>query len=145
MHIRIIEPIAVLQRHERLTVAQVGARAAPAYAELHAEAKARGLGIAGPPIFRARHMPQDAHSEFGMVFCLPVAGDGAQRLPRLRCACLVHEGPLAELFARGYQPLLAAIAAAGLRTLGESREVYHVWRGPQSPDNRIEIQIGVEE
>ncbi|MBB5215224.1 GyrI-like domain-containing protein [Parapusillimonas granuli] len=145
MHIHLIEPIPALRRYQRLTIAQIHERAALAFAELHAEAKARDLTINGPSVFQAHHLPSDAHSEFEMTFCLPVASDAIQRLPRLRCASLTYEGPLADLFAKGYQTLLSAISAAGLQTNGESREVYHAWHGPRSPDNRIEIQIGISE
>jgi hypothetical protein len=64
-------------------------------------------------------------------------------LPPLSCARTEYVGPLAGLFTHGYQPLLRAIAEAGLRPSGASREVYHLWRGPEAPDNRIEIQIGI--
>ena len=72
-----------------------------------------------------------------------MSGPGAEALPALSCMRTVYRGPLAELFTHGYQPLLQAIAEAGLRTSGESREVYHAWLGPDSPDNRIELQIGL--
>jgi hypothetical protein len=88
-------------------------------------------------------MPRDTHTEFDLDFCLPVASDEPPALPALCCARLMYEGPLAELFTGGYQPLLQAMAAAGLRASGESREIYHAWHGPESADNQIEIQIGI--
>lgn len=145
MHIRFIEPIPALQRQQRLTIGQIGERAALAFAELHAEAEARNLTVNGPSVFQAHRFPSDEHTEFEMTFCLPVAGDSVQRLPRLKCASLTFEGPLADMFASGYRPLLSAVTAAGLQTNGESREVYLAWHGPESRDNRIEIQIGVSD
>lgn len=142
MQIYSLAPITVLQRRERLSIAQIAAQAGPACTALRAEAEARDLVVNGPMIFQAWQMPQDAHGEFELNFCLPVAG-GDQQLPALQCASTIHEGPLDELFSRGYRPLLEAIAAAGLRPTGESREVYHRWNGPEATDNRIEIQIGV--
>lgn len=143
MDIQTIEATPVLDRRRRLTVAQIGNEAAQAYAELRAEAHARGLAVNGPPIFAAHAMPQGAHTAFDIIFCLPVAATEAHHLPRLRCASLLYEGPLTDLFTRGYQPLLQAIAEVGLRPTGESREVYHAWHGPESAANRIEIQIGI--
>lgn len=144
MQLHTTPPTAVLRRTHRLRLETVGTHAAQAYAELHAEARSRGLTVNGPPIFAARGLPQDAHTPFDLDFCLPVTGGDLPLLPALRCARRIHEGPLVELFTRGYQPLLQAIAEAGLRASGESREVYHVWHGPESHDNRIEIQIGIE-
>ena len=145
MDIRTIEATPVLCRRGRLTLAQIGAEAARAYPDLYAEARTRGLPVHGPAILAAHDVPQDPNSAFDVEFCLPVAAPEGEHLPHLRCASLMYEGPLAELFTRGYQPLLQAIAEAGLRASGESREVYHVWHGPESPANRIEIQIGIEE
>lgn len=145
MELHTTPPIPVLRRRQRLSLDAVGMHAAQAYAELHAEAQRRGLTIAGAPIFAARGLPQDAHTPFDLDFCLPVAGDDLLMLPALRCARRFYEGPLADLFTHGYGPLLQAMAEAGLRAGGQSREVYHVWHGPESPDNRIEIQIGLAE
>lgn len=144
MQLHTTPPTAVLRRTHRLCLETVGTHAAQAYAELHAEARSRGLTVNGAPIFAARGLPQDPHTPFDLDFCLPATGGDLPLLPALRCVRRIHEGPLAELFTRGYQPLLQAIAEAGLRTSGESREVYHAWHGPESPANRIEIQIGIE-
>ncbi|UPG73056.1 GyrI-like domain-containing protein [Roseomonas gilardii subsp. gilardii] len=100
------------------------------------------MKLNGPPIFQAWGMPQDAQTEFELAFCLPVAG-GDHELPPLRCAAAIYEGPISGLFIHGYEPLLQAIAAAGLQASGESREVYHRWQDPEAMDNRIEIQIGL--
>ena len=143
MEIHDIGTMTVLSRTRRLNVSQIGEEAALVYGELHAEAAARGLAVNGPAVFVARSMPQDAHTLFEIDFCLPVAGDDLPTLPPLRCARLIYEGPLANLFVQGYQTLLQSMADKGLTPNGESREVYHVWYGPESDDNRIEVQIGV--
>lgn len=144
MQIHTTPAMPALQKHCRTTIGQVGSEASPAYTELYAQAEDRGLAVNGPPIFVAHDLPQDAHTAFDMMFCLPVDSEDAPNLPALHCASLTYEGPLADLFERGYRPLLQAIAEAGLQPNGESREVYHVWHGPESTANRIEIQIGLE-
>jgi hypothetical protein len=143
MEIHTTQAVPALSRRCRLTVAEIGARAETACAELHMQAQARGLSVNGPPVFVARGMPQDAHTAFDIDFCLPVAGIDLPLLPALHCARQVYQGPLAGLFVHGYRPLLQAMAEAGLRPSGESREVYHAWHGPDSAANRIEIQIGI--
>lgn len=158
MDLHLTPTIHVLRRSQRLRLPEIAAAAGPLCAELYAQAQVSGLAIDGPPIFIATGLPDDAQTPFDWAACLPVAGaqrvsvgqpdmpSGPQELavlPPLSCARTVYVGPLVGLFTRGYQPLLQAIAEAGLRTSGESREVYHVWHGPDSPDNRIEIQIGI--
>ncbi|KOF53631.1 MULTISPECIES: GyrI-like domain-containing protein [unclassified Achromobacter] len=145
MELKTVEPLAVLRDRRRVTLAQVGALAAGIYPELERQAAAGGLRVEGPPVFAAHGLPQDAQTPFELDYCLPVAGAAPHTLPRLRCASLLYQGPLDRLFSQGYQPLLRAIAEAGLTPTAESREVYHAWAGPQSAANRIEIQIGVAE
>lgn len=143
MEIHVTGTMTVLSRTRRLNVSQISQEAALVYGELHAEADARGFAVNGPAVFVARSMPQDAHTLFEIDFCLPVAGEDLHTLPPLRCARLIYEGPLDNLFVQGYQPLLQSMADKGLTPSGESREVYHAWYGPESNDNRIEVQIGV--
>jgi hypothetical protein len=145
MNIHTTERTAVLRRKGRMTIPQIGEHAALAYEAMHAEAQARQLVVNGPSIIVARSMPQDAHTEFELEFCLPVKGDDLPTLPALRCARLMYEGSLDKLFTQGYQPLLQSMADAGLTPSGESREVYHAWHGPESDENCIEIQIGIAE
>lgn len=158
MNLYLTPAVCVLRRSQRLRLPDIAAVAGPLCAELEAHAQASGFAIDGPPIFTAQGLPDDIETLFDWAACLPVAdaqGMPADEphvpsgqteltvLPPLSCVRTVYVGPLAGLFAHGYQPLLRAIAEAGLRTSGTSREVYHVWHGPEAPDNRIEIQIGI--
>jgi hypothetical protein len=43
----------------------------------------------------------------------------------------------------GYAPLIAEIKQSGRAFSGESREIYHLWESPESPNNQIEIQFGL--
>jgi effector-binding domain-containing protein len=47
------------------------------------------------------------------------------------------------MFQEGYGPLLGEIEVSGLGVSGESREIYHVWMGPEDPGNEVEIQFGL--
>lgn len=158
MDLHLTPAIRVLRRSQCLCLSEIAAVAGPLCAEMNAHALASGLAIDGPPIFTATGLPDNAQTPFDWAACLPVAdAQGAQAeqpkvpsgpnelavLPPLSCARTVYVGPLAGLFTHGYQPLLRAIAEAGMRASGESREVYHVWHGPEAADNRIEIQIGI--
>lgn len=145
MQIRQLPPLAALRRQVRLTIPEIGAESGPALQALTDEARQRRLAVSGPPVFRALGMPRDTTTRFDMEFCLPVEASADGALPALNCACLMHHGPLSTLFEAGYAPLLAAMEQAGLQPGRESREVYHQWQGPESPDNRIEIQIAIAE
>ena len=103
MNIHTTEAITALQRTVRMTIPQIGEQAAQAYENMRAEAQARQLVVNGPSIFVAHSMPQDAHTEFELTFCLPVKGSDLPKLPAFRCACFMFEGPLDRLFTHGYQ------------------------------------------
>ncbi|MDO2949351.1 GyrI-like domain-containing protein [Aeromonas simiae] len=133
----------VLAQTHTLTLAEVGLRSAATCPALEQRARQLGLTIDGPWQFVAEGLPERADHPFTLRICLPVQGEhpALTRLPACRCARRLYQGPLNALFEQGYQPLLAAIRAQGLPLSGESREVYHHWAGPDSPDNRIEIQF----
>ncbi|AJQ97087.1 hypothetical protein [Gynuella sunshinyii] len=67
-----------------------------------------------------------------------------EKLAGFHCASTTFQGRLAGIFADGYQPLIEQIRSAGHIFTGESREIYHEWFGPDSEDNVIEIQFGIE-
>lgn len=158
MNLYLTPTVCVLRGSQRLRLPDIAAVAGPLCADLEAHAQASGFAIDGPPIFTAQGLPDDIKTLFDWAACLPVANaqdalaekfnepSGPYELivlPPLSCARTMYVGPLAGLFAHGYQPLLRAIAEAGRHPSGVSREVYHVWHGPEAPDNRIEIQIGI--
>ncbi|WP_043539844.1 GyrI-like domain-containing protein [Salinarimonas rosea] len=144
VEVKEIEALPVLIRRRRLTLPEVGAAAAEECPRLEDEAAARGLAVSGRFVFSAAGLPMDAATPFDLAFCLPVAaGADCERLPPFRCAAIDYRGPLADLFAQGYRPLLEAIAAAGHVPSGSSREVYHRWAGPGDTHNHVEIQIGL--
>ncbi|GAA0580525.1 AraC family transcriptional regulator [Caenispirillum bisanense] len=142
MQILTVPALSVVRQRHHLTLPQVGLTGLDACPAVSAAAAAAGLQPAGPWIFAAHGMPRDAHTAFDLDYCLPVAG-GEDCLPAFHCASAIYEGPLTGLFPQGYAPLLAAVAAAGLATTGDTREVYHIWDGPEAATNRVEIQIGL--
>lgn len=128
-------------------IAGVSAELCPALAE---DAERHGLTINGPWTFVAHNRPGDGRTAFRIEICLPVSAGGPYRgkytlksLEPILCASCHYKGALRSLFSDGYDPLLRAITIAGHGLSGESREVYHRWRGPDAADNWIEIQIGL--
>lgn len=57
----------------------------------------------------------------------------------------LYVGPVADMSKKGYEPLFAQLAQTGLVPNGECREVYEHWVGPDSAENRINIQVGVQQ
>lgn len=151
MQRKTVAPMTVLYAAQELTIPEVGRYAAQYGPEIMAEVEKFGLQVAGPWVFVSYQLPQNGQDRYRTEFCLPVANAdaysggrfGVKSLGSFSCASAEYRGELGQLFTNGYQPLVREIAAAHLHLTGESREVYHAWHAPDSPQNLIEIQFGV--
>lgn len=128
-------------------VAPVSAELAPV---MMAEVEDLGLTVAGPWIFIGHNLPRNGKTPFDWRICLPiqlpVAYAGRFELMHLEpimVASALHRGSLRTLFSKGYGPLVAEIERSRHVFSGESREVYHDWRGAGAPYHLIEIQFGL--
>ena len=73
----------------------------------------------------------------------PAAGEAqVKRLPSLRCASLLYWGSL-EHIGDAYKALMQAIQEAGLEPSGDNREWHYHFEGDRSPNNVIELQMGI--
>ncbi|MCS6192938.1 hypothetical protein [Shewanella baltica] len=147
----IIEPITVLYAEQELSIAEVGAYGEKYGVEIMEEVEKYGLRVVGPWIYISYNLPKNGKDRYKVEFCLPIANGEAyaegkfaiKTLNRFPCAFVEYKGKLRHLFTKGYQPLVREIVAMNLAFTGESREVYHAWTGPNTLDNRIEIQFGI--
>jgi hypothetical protein len=60
-----------------------------------------------------------------------------------KCATVLFSGPLTKI-SGAYAKVFAALGAAGLSPTAINREVYLYWEGRESPNNVIQIQIGIQ-
>lgn len=109
-----------------------------------------GTDHAGPWIFIAQNLPRDGKTLFDWRICLPIERPAAYagrfdllHLEPIIAASAHHRGSLRTLFSKGYGPLVSEIEQSRYIFSGESREVYHDWRGPESSYHLIEIQFGL--
>lgn len=141
----------VLYAEQELSIPEVGAYGEKYGAEIMEEVEKYGFRVVGPWIFISYNLPKNGKDRYRIEFCLPIANGEAyaggkfaiKTLSRFSCAFVEYKGRLRHLFTKGYQPLVREIVAAKLDFTGESREIYHVWTGPNSLENRIEIQFGI--
>lgn len=152
MHRKIVEPMIVMYVTQELTIPEVGAYGEKYGSEIMAEVERHGLRVAGPWVFISYNLPRNGKDRYVVDYCLPILNSdeysgnmfSIRLLSSFSCAYLEYRGKLKQLFTKGYQPLVQEIVAAGAKFTGESREVYHSWAGPNSVENRIELQFGVE-
>jgi effector-binding domain-containing protein len=63
--------------------------------------------------------------------------------PKFKCASLIYQGPVSGTSA-AWGKLVDAALHAGHHLTSESREVFLNWETPESVNNIIELQIGIE-
>lgn len=114
------------------------------------DAESWGLVATGPWTFVSSQLPQDNETTFDLIICRPIAAGGDYggefqiiELPAITAGVAHFEGPLAGIYAAAYAPLLDALLTSEKPLSGEVREIYHVLAAPDSPDNKVEILIGV--
>lgn len=114
------------------------------------DAESTGLVATGPWTFVSSQLPQDTETTFDLIICRPIAAGGDYggqfqiiELPAITAAVAHFEGPLADIYQAAYAPLLEGLLSSETPLSGEVRELYHVLADPDSPDNKVEILIGI--
>lgn len=140
----------VLSAARRISIRDVATVSAELSPPMVAEVGELGLTTAGPWVFIAHNLPHDGKTLFDWRICLPIERPAAYtgqfellHLEPIIAASTLHRGSLRTLFSKGYGPLVAEIEQSRHVFSGESREVYHDWRGPGSAYHLIEIQFGL--
>ena len=103
----------------------------------------------GPMVFVYRNMTDDMQAPFELEIALPVSSTNdysgeatPTTLDNLRYVETVHTGDLRQL-GETYQTFFAQLSAAGLKSAGETREVYTQFVDSSSADNITYIQVGI--
>lgn len=140
----------VLSLQQRLKIPDIRNAAAHCAAEIETSIEKEGLTASGPWTFISWNLPRDSKTLFDWRICRPVVKPDLSRgkipllhLEPIMVAARTHLGSLRTLFTQGYAPLVHEIQMSRHAFSGESREVYHDWRGPGAGYQRIEIQFGL--
>lgn len=144
-----IEPILVHAASRSLTLPEVAAYRETTIADLLNDAEAWGLVATGPWTFVSGQIPQDSETPFELIICRPIEAGGDYggefqiiELPAITAATAHFEGPIAEIYATAYAPLLEELLTSETPLSGEVRELYHVLPDSSS-SNVVDIQIGL--
>ena len=140
----------VLSASRRIPIRDVATVSAELSPAMMTEVDELGLTTSGPWVFIAHGLPRDGKTPFDWRICLPIQRPAAyagrfelMHLEPIIVASALHRGSLRTPFSKGYGPLVSEIERSRHVFSGESREVYHDWRGPGSPYHLIEIQFGL--
>jgi hypothetical protein len=149
--VKIIPPIRVLFRRDRLTIPQVPSHAGPAIDSLMAALRRANVRPAGPVIFVYYGIEADPTQEFDLDICVPLPAQtvisdaapiGCKMLRAFDCVSANYVGRMQEI-GDAWRQVAAAWRASGRQASGESREVYKRWIGFDSIENVTELQKGI--
>lgn len=108
---------------------------------------------AGPMVLVFHGADNDPKTRFVLDVGLPVKGGvlqvaaggaKARKLDEFRCVTVLYTGPLSAAMAVGYQKLAEALAGGSMTPTGETRQTYLYVEGPESPNNVIRLEIGIQ-
>jgi effector-binding domain-containing protein len=118
---------------------------------LRDEAKEMKLGLHGPVIhyyYQAPHRRPGESFKMETGFFVPNGTQGVgdfevRELPQFKCASILYVGPGPRI-GDAWQKLYRSVHAKGLIPTDEERELYLYWEGGDSPNNIVQVQVGVE-
>ena len=119
--------------------------------ELFHAAKEEKIGLHGPVVhcfFGAPHREPEKQFKMETGFYVrkgsPVVGKfRVRKLPEYRCATILYVGPSAHI-GDAWQQLYRSVKSQGLKPTDEERELYLYWEGADSPNNIVQVQVGVK-
>jgi effector-binding domain-containing protein len=119
------------------------------FSPIPAKARENHVALSGPAIFVYHGCTGDPVQPFSLDtgFVVepgtPDLGElKVKKLPAFRAATAYYTGPVAGL-GEAFGKLFAQLGAAGYTPTDETREIYYLWEGPESPNNVVELQVGI--
>ncbi len=118
--------------------------------ELTAAAHEGKVGLYGPLVdfyYGAPHRNPDKRFKMEVGFfvaadTLEVGKFKTRELPVFKCATILYIGPAPQI-GDAWQKLYRSVAAHGLTPTDEERELYLYWEDVDSPNNIVQVQLGV--
>jgi predicted transcriptional regulator YdeE len=104
----------------------------------------------GPVLFVYYNFHGDPDQKFTVEIGVPIFSEGGantgafyvRKVPKFKCAAAVFQGSLAQI-GEAWQKFVPAAMSKGEPT-EESRELYLYWEGHDSPNNIIELEMGLK-
>ncbi|HZL38609.1 MAG TPA: GyrI-like domain-containing protein [Tepidisphaeraceae bacterium] len=103
----------------------------------------------GPMLFIYHDPSEDPAKPFDLEIGFPTDSENAppgqfkfRRLTPFRCATVIYRGPMKDI-GQAYDRLIPQIIAARHVPSDQTRENYLSWKGPDSPNNVVQIEVGI--
>ncbi len=131
-----------------LKISEVGNAIAP---QIYAEVEKLGLEVGGPMEFIYFGMDDKPDTVFRLQIAVPINQVPAEytgtfsfgETSDLSVVSSLHEGGMASI-PQAYERIFSFIGEKNMIPKDECREVYVNWVEQESPDNRTEVQVGIQ-
>lgn len=149
MRVQTISGFDYLYQSSRTTLADISKLANRTIGDMQAAIHDGKFHPNGPLVFVYHDMmdPSQAFNlDIGFVVPEGTSAFGSSKLQKtqsFKCATVLFSGSLEHL-SDAYGKVMGGVGQAGLKPTGTTREVYLYWEGPQSPNNVVQIQVGIE-
>lgn len=151
MVVQTIPPTHYLQGGFETDFSSMGEPVGKTLTELMIAAKENKVGLHGPLVHLYYGAPhRDPRKRFRMEtgFFVPADSPAVGRfkvreLPTFKCATILYLGP-APRIGDAWQELYRSVRAQGLIPTDEERELNLYWEGVDSPNNIVQVQLGVK-
>ncbi|MBX2824893.1 MAG: hypothetical protein KTR33_09210 [Gammaproteobacteria bacterium] len=154
MQVNTSSPVSVVSTCLTATLENVSQRVGDLPMQLYDDLEQQRLEPKGPMVFVYRGVDGNPNTEFELEITLPVDAEAARdnyqgkfeikRVEAFRHVETEYAGPVSAMSKEGYEPLFTDLSRSGLAPDGQCREVYDNWVNPESDENRIRIQVGVQ-
>ena len=149
VRVKEVGPRAYYSLKKEVKLAEMHEFAVEAITELIKKATEQKLGQGGPIMFTYHNFTGDPEQKFTTEIGLPVfkkdveksAGPYIRETTKFKCASAIFQGPLSKL-GEAWAAFVTAAMQKGVPT-GESRELYLYFENADSPNNIIELQMGL--
>ena len=149
MKVKTVKPAKVFYHSEVTTVKEIHDVAMREIKNLYKDAEKIGLKEVAPMQFVYYGCDDKLDTKFTLEIAMVVDDekfyDGKYKFKDLegfKCVSTVHNGDINKI-GETYEKFMPEVFRSGQQTNDQSREVYHKWVSPESPENITEIQIGV--
>lgn len=130
----------------------MGEPVAKTLTEVMEAAKENKLLLPGPVVhyyYGAPHRNPEKRFKMETGFFVPqettdVGAFKTRELPPFKCATILYVGPATHI-GDAWQALYRSVRDEGLTPTDEERELYLYWEGVESPNNIVQVQVGIEQ
>ena len=150
VRVKEVAPRDYLCAKKELKIAQLAEFAMATIPKLVEKATELKLGQYGPIMITYFNFQGDPEQPFTAEIAIAIESTNAaeakpfyaRKTTKLKCASAIFQGPLLKL-GETWQTFVTGAMAKGEPT-GESRELYHQYEGHDSPNNIVELQLGLK-